>query len=782
MSIKSFKPFIPLSTPLKGDYPHSCDSLSLLTAPHRQAVETLLKHGGMVSVLLFEIQDFYVYSRVYGAEIADALSLAAERELDALIKDRLSGLPLVVLDRLEGDKFMLALGGYATDITTLHRTGSVLRLNLRAKLKREALNLTGQDIEIAMGAAQLPAGLRKKPEQAVHSALADAHRMIRGTLDPAGAILLKEFRTVLNSPSVRAVYQPIVDLRGGDIFAWEALARGPIESTFENPDMLFSFAEEHDLVFPLERACRAAALNGFGELASGRTLFLNVHPRTLVDPAFNPGETLKLLESLGLEPHNVVLEITERHSTKDFSLFHRTLDHYRGEGYKVAVDDVGTGYSGLWSIAEIRPDFIKLDMSLIRGIDANPVKRALIETFLTFSDKVGCKIVAEGIETATELSSLVSMGVHYGQGYFLARPASPKPALSPEATLFFQGHKRRFSSDLKCSTPIGTHAGEAPQVQAQSPVGDLKRYFDANSQISSVAVVSGRRPVGLVTRHQMDRVLSSQYGLALYTNRPVTKIMDTQPLIVDWNTPVEMAAQAAMTRDGYKVYDNVLVTREGLLAGLASVQKILDALAQVQMEMAKGANPLSGLPGNVTIEREIEGRVDSNSPTSFIYADLDNFKVFNDSYGFKAGDEIILLASRILSWAIRRHGSPADFLGHVGGDDFVICSTPDKAERICKAVTRCFSRLVLSCYSETDRLAGFIVGKDRSGKEGKFGFVSVSLAIVDCQGHCTLEDISHRSAEMKKYAKSLPGNVWVRDRRGPLGLASCPPRPEDIAC
>lgn len=736
----------------------------------------------MVSLLLFEIQDFYVYSKIYGTDIADALSLVAEKELGALTQGRLSGLPLVVLDRLESDKFMLALGGYGTDMTTLLHTGSILRLNLRAKLKRETLNLTGQDIEIAMGAAQLPVGLRKKLEQAVHSALADAHRMIRGSLDPAEAILLKEFRSVLNTPRVRSVYQPIVDLRVGDIFAWEALARGPAESTFENPDMLFGFAEEHDLVFALERACRAAALNGFGELTSGRTLFLNVHPRTLVDPSFNPGETLQLLDSLGLKPHDVVLEITERHSTKDFSLFHRTLDHYRGEGYKVAVDDVGTGYSGLWSIAEIRPDFIKLDMSLIRGIDANPVKRALIETFLTFSDKVGCKIIAEGIETTTELSSLVSMGVHYGQGFFLARPAAPKPSLSSEATQFFQGRKRRFSADLKCSTPIGVHADEAVQVQTGSHVGDLKRYFDANPQTSSVAVVSGRRPVGLVTRHQMDKVLSSQYGLALYTNRPVTKIMDSQPLIVDWNTPVEMAAQAAMTRDGYKVYDNVLVTRAGGLAGLASVQKILDALAQVQMEMAKGANPLSGLPGNVTIEREVEDRVESGAQVSFIYADLDNFKVFNDSYGFKAGDEIILLTSRILSWAIRRHGSSTDFLGHVGGDDFVICSTPDKAERICKAVTRCFSRLVLNCYSDADRLAGYIEGKDRSGKEGRFGFVSVSLAIVDCQGHCTLEDISHRSAEMKKYAKSLPGNVWVRDRRGPLGMASCAPRPEDIAC
>jgi len=766
-----FKPKLGQEQPPPPRGSDSRPTLSLFDAPYRQTAEELLASGGTVSLLLFEIQDFYIYTKIYGPEIANSLSLAAREQLTILAEDRVQGLPLVVLERLDNDKFLLALGSLEADMDTLLRTGSLMRLNLRARLKREALNLTGQDMEIAVGAAQLPGGARINLERAVHTALADAHRMIRGSLDPAGAALLKEFRAVLQPSDLRAVYQPIVDLSSGEIFAWESLARGPAGSAFESPAMLFGFAEEHDLVFPLERACRTAAITNFGDRAAGRKLFLNVHPRTLVDPSFSPGETLKLLESLELEPHDVVLEITERHSTKDFSLFHRTLDHYRGEGYKVAVDDVGTGYSGLWSIAEIRPEFIKLDMSLVRGIDTNPVKRALIETFLTFSDKVGCKIIAEGIETQTELSSLISMGVHYGQGYYLARPAVPKPEISIESSQLILGHKRRATVDLKCSSPIGSHADEAVQVQAGSNVGELKRYFETHPRVSSVAVVSRRRPVGLVTRHQMDRVLSSQYGLALYTNRPVTKIMDGQPLIVDWNTPLEVAAQAAMNRDGYKIYDHVLVTREGRLTGLASVQKILDALAQVQMEMAKGANPLTGLPGNVAIESEIEKYVKSGKPVSFVYADLDNFKVYNDSYGFKAGDEIILLTSRILSWALRRHGTPNDFLGHVGGDDFVFCIAPEKAERVCKAVTRCFSRLVRNCYDEPDRSAGFVQGKDRSGRPGRFPLMSISLAIVDCQGCCTLAAISHRSAEMKQYAKSRSGNVWVRDRRGAPGLS-----------
>lgn len=747
-------------------------SISLLT--RRKAIESLQKKGGVVGLVLFEIQDFYIFTKLYGHDAAQSLTKSVEQNLATLVADQLQGLPLLHQEQVDADKFLLLIGSQEPSLDVLSRTASLLRLQLRAKVRPEVLDLTGQPLEISVGVRQLPPLGNGSLQQVLHAAMSDAQRMARGSLDPAGSTLLGEFREIISSEQsgIRAVYQPIVNLRGGGIFSWEALARGPAGSSFESPAMLFGFAEEHELVFPLERACRTAAIQGFGGVTDGRKLFLNIHPRTLVDPSFSPGQTLKLLAEQGMEPHDVVLEITERHSTKDFSLFHRTLDHYRGEGYKVAIDDVGTGYSGLWSIAEIRPDFIKLDMSLIRGIDHNPVKRALIETFLTFSDKVGCALIAEGIETKTELSSLVAMGVHYGQGYFLGRPNAPRQELAPEVLQHISGGMRRSMAENKCSAPIGGLVDAVHHFPAATSVGEVKRFLESHPGVTSVAVVSEMRPVGLVMRHHMDRMLSSQYGLALYSNRSVTRIMDSQPLAVDQATPVELVAQAAMSREAFKVYDHVLVTREGKLEGMASVQKLLDALAQVQVEMAKGASPLTGLPGNVAIEREIERQVSAEAPVSFIYCDLDNFKVYNDSYGFKAGDEVILLTARILSWALRRHGCPGDFIGHVGGDDFVLATHPERAERICRSVTRCFKRLIPYAYNEQDRMGGRIQGKDRSGRRRTFGLVAISLAIVDCMGQGTLESISLRSAEMKKYAKSKTGNVWVRDRRGPVGLTA----------
>ena len=190
---------------------------------------------------------------------------------------------------------------------------------------------------------------------------------------------------------------------------------------------------------------------------------------------------------------------------------------------------------------------------------------------------------------------------------------------------------------------------------------------------------------------------------------------------------------------------------------------------QCGMRVAKGANPLSGLPGNVSIEKETKRRADSGMPAGFTYADIDNFKMYNDTYGFEKGDKVILLMTKILSWAVKRHGGNDSFLGHIGGDDFVMITSSDQAERVCMAVCRCFERLASGCYSYEDRRKGYIEGLERNGKKTRVPLMTISLAIIDCPYDFDLRYVGERSAEMKKYAKSKSGNSYVRDRRQILG-------------
>lgn len=743
-------------------------NFAFLSLSERNRIDDHLASGGSLSLVLFEIKNFLVFANLFGADITALILEASAREVQALAREEHPGVGCYVERLAEGKVMLLCLhkAGQAPDLMDM---AAGMRLKLKASLKAHSLKLTGQTLDIAAGHAAITQTGAGTLEHALYNALCEAQHVAKGELDTSTLSMLAEFREIMAAPRLRVVYQPIIDFQAETVLAWEALTRGPADSYFQSPSVLFDFAEEVGQLFTLEKVCREAAITKLGDVAPGQKLFLNIHPRTLVDPSFSPGETLKLLDRCGLGPSNVVFEITERHSIRDFTLFHRTLEHYRSQGFQVAVDDVGTGYSGLWTIAELRPDYIKVDMSLIRDIDKNPVKRALIETFVAFSEKIGCRLIAEGIETEQELGALRGLGVHYGQGYYLHLPAFPKPV--PEKPLPASQNSLGLMAkrELKCSIPVRELAEKAYDVSSNTQVSEVKDLFQGKEPLSAVVVADEGRPVGLVMSHHLDRALSTRYGMSLYFHRDATRIMDAAPLIVEGSTPVEKVAKAAMNRDKYKIYDHIIVTETGRLSGIVSVQRILDTLAAVQVQMAKGASPLTGLPGNVAIETELERRCASGDPFSIVYADLDNFKVFNDTYGFRDGDGIILLLSKILSFAARRHGrSGEEFVGHVGGDDFVLLASPERAERICKSIVRCFGRLVRNCYCEEDRARGYITAKDRSGAQLEFPLVSVSLAVVDCAGDCTLSAISARAAEMKKYAKSLPGNSIARDRRGPL--------------
>jgi diguanylate cyclase (GGDEF)-like protein len=185
--------------------------------------------------------------------------------------------------------------------------------------------------------------------------------------------------------------------------------------------------------------------------------------------------------------------------------------------------------------------------------------------------------------------------------------------------------------------------------------------------------------------------------------------------------------------------------------------------------MAKGTNPLTGLPGNVTLEQEVEACIAAGKRFSIAYADLDNFKVYNDTYGFKNGDRVIKLAADLLDHSVRRHGDATAKLFHIGGDDFVLVSRPEQVERICKSSTRCFKRLIRGCYSLEDRKRGSVLATGRDGVERTYPLVSVSIGIMEIGGPCNLLEIGERAAYVKKYAKSMPGNVYAWDRRQPLG-------------
>ncbi|MCS7463039.1 GGDEF domain-containing protein [Paenibacillus doosanensis] len=568
---------------------------------------------------------------------------------------------------------------------------------------------------------------------------------------------------IVQCQRIHSVYQPIVSLRDGGILGYEALTRGPAGSPLHSPDRLFSSAARAGLLYPLDRLAREKAIRG-AFFAEGRELlFLNISAAVLNDPQFVPGRTLELLEAKGMDPGRIVFELTERSSIEDFSAAKRILEHYRNQGYRIAIDDAGAGYSSLQAIAELQPDFIKVDRSLVQGVQHHKTKEAILETFVSFARKLGIEMIAEGIEQQEELLYLTRMGVHYGQGYLLGAPGSEQAVVSDRLVRHIVQH-RKIHDTAGSAWTIGDLCSPAAAFDRQTQISEVADYFKNHLNAQGVVIVSDGIPVGLMMRERLFQQLAGQYGFSLFWHRTIDQFMDAHPLIVDEHMPVETVSTLATSRAINNLYDLVVITREGRMAGAASIRAILECITNARMENAKVASPLTGLPGNIQIYRELNKRLSDNKRFAVIYADLDYFKWFNDRYGFQKGDQLIQFAADIIQQSVVVCGHPFDFVGHIGGDDFIVITSAEQPEKLCKELIRRFDQGAC-LFVEGDK--GIFV-EDRSGNRVEAKSVTVSLSLILCEREAavTPEQISQVAAKLKKQSKSVIGSAFRSERIG----------------
>jgi len=232
----------------------------------------------------------------------------------------------------------------------------------------------------------------------------------------------ESLKEIIIEEDIRTLYQPIVDLKTGEIFAYEALTRGPKGTPMESPLMLFGVADKTNLSFELDRLCRKKALLNLKGLGSHQKIFVNTFPATMHDPEFKGASLEALLKKTGLRGENIVFEVTERVAIENYSLFQKEQNYFSDLGFGLAVDDIGSGYGSLEAIANLRPQYVKVDLSIIRDIHENPVKLELLKAIADISRKIGAKILVEGIEKREELEIVRQHGCDYGQGFLLGRP------------------------------------------------------------------------------------------------------------------------------------------------------------------------------------------------------------------------------------------------------------------------------------------------------------------------------------------------------------------------
>ena len=387
----------------------------------------LFKERGELVVLYLNFVRYSKIEEIYGWEKLDAvLETTASAVREFLDDDELRASRVMVSFSNDDDFifFHVPANGVAA-ATEGEITEMVTRLQRHVAVQIETVH--GEDIaalfDIYVGRAHLYYNPKIRLERVIYRGIREAQNASRSLEQRERARRVNDLKTAIRDRGVYVDYHPIVVASTREIFGYEALARGTLR-TLRSPEVMFDVAAEADLIWELSRLCRERALEGMNtRLEGNQLLFLNVDPHDFADPAFSENEVS--------EPSRVVIEITERTAIKDYPKFRERLKAFREKGFRFAVDDAGSGYAGLGSIANLEPDFIKLDISLINAIDTNFIKQNLVKTMVHFANDHGATVIAEGVERAEEFKTVQELGVHLVQGFFLHRPQS---ASSPIVT------------------------------------------------------------------------------------------------------------------------------------------------------------------------------------------------------------------------------------------------------------------------------------------------------------------------------------------------------------
>jgi EAL domain-containing protein (putative c-di-GMP-specific phosphodiesterase class I) len=261
----------------------------------------------------------------------------------------------------------------------------------------------------------------------VYRAIAEARLMSTFHIYNTEIRYKEALQQIILDESIRTVYQPIVHTQTGEIFSFEALSRGPEGTEFFNPLFLFEIARESELLFELDNACRKKALDNAVSLDNRYKLFINTLPSTIHEPSFRTEYLHNFMKSYQLKPENVVFEITESLAIQNYETFLEDIRCYTDEGYQIALDDTGTGYSSFETILKVKPNFIKIDISMVRNIDTDPLKQTMIRALINIARSINARSIAEGVETVSEYATLRELGVDFCQGYLFSKPAPPFP-------------------------------------------------------------------------------------------------------------------------------------------------------------------------------------------------------------------------------------------------------------------------------------------------------------------------------------------------------------------
>ncbi len=552
-------------------------------------------------------------------------------------------------------------------------------------------------------------------------------------------------------------FQPIIHSFTGKIYGVEALIRNVQNISGLNAiDDLFNMAFNDDYLYELDLQLREKAIKKFSHIKiDDLKLFYNLDNRIIYNKNLSSGNTSKILKKYQLNKNVICFELSEKGTSIEQNALSTMLQRYKQNGYSIAIDDFGIGVSGLKLLYFSEANIIKLDRFFISNIDQDSKKKLFCSSIIEMAHVMGMQVIAEGVETVKEFYTCKDIGADFIQGYLVQKPTTEieqiKPIYNNILTLINEDKRNNPNAtiDEEFIEPITA-------LSINSSLYKLFVHFKESTKNNFVPIVDEYDNfLGIIYESDIKKISYSQYGLSLAQNKTysATLVKYLKPTL-----SVESSWGIDKILEMYNLYAEdtlgIFITQGNKYRGFINLNSLLTISYKRNIEIATNQNPLTKLPGNNQIEKFIEKSLKRNQKniTHIIYFDFNDFKPFNDIYGFRLGDRAILIFSELLQ---KRY--PKDsFIAHIGGDDFFVGLRNHKFNEVYELTNKVqieFKTSMENLYSKKDKENGFIIAKDRFNIERNFNLLSVSSAIIEINPKSNISDFDATLNILKKASK-----------------------------
>lgn len=559
-------------------------------------------------------------------------------------------------------------------------------------------------------------------------------------------------------------FQPIIYSHSGKIYAVEALLRNVHEIPgLMSIDDLFDLAFNDDYLYELDLQLREKAISKFAKIKqSNLKLFYNLDNRIIYNKNYSQGNTAKILKKYNLNKDSICFELSEKGTAIEQNALSTMLQRYKESGYKIAIDDFGIGISGLKLLYFSEAHIIKLDRFFITNIDQDSKKKLFCSSIIEMAHIMGMQVIAEGIETAKEFYTCKDIGADFIQGYLVQKPTTNIDKIEK----IYNNICSLISEDKRASQ---NNFIDEKFIENISPLNvntslyDLFLHFKENTKSHFVPITDEfGNFLGIIYESDIKKISYSQYGLSLAQNRTFssTLLKYIKPAL-----SVEISWGIDKILEIYNLNSNnslgIFITSSDKYIGFINLNSLLTLSYKRNIEIATNQNPLTKLPGNNQIEKFIDKSFKKNQKdiTHIIYFDFNDFKPFNDIYGFRQGDRAILIFSELL----QKRYSKDSFIAHIGGDDFFVgLKNKDKEDvfELTSNVQDEFRNSAKNIYSKEDKKNGFIISKDRFNEKRRFELLSVSAAIIEINSKSDISNFDNTLNIVKKASKNSKKPIY----------------------